>query len=410
MALSTSGAAQEAGSKRFVGPKGSSYVLTAKLRRIMYLQFADPANYPPLEHSSRLLAERDWQVLMLGAKLLGDQNIKLQPHPRIVTRNLVQVKGRRLQKIQYLYFLAWSILWGAIWRPDWIYASDPLCLPALYVMRKFSRAHMIYHEHDSPNLAWTHSRLMKTVLACRNSLLKNIDLCVVPQRERLLSLVQSTQRTKPTLCVWNLPRYEEAADSDSTKSEELILYYHGSINRFRLPPQLIVAASRFRGAIRVQIAGYETGGSKGYIGELKALAIKEGVANLIDYIGAIPLRRDLLHKASKAHVGLSLMPRISDDFNMRHMVGASNKPFDCMACGLPLLVTDLPDWVETFVVPGYGRACNPEDVSSIASELAWYLEHPGEREEMGRRCKEKVQRSWNYEMGFAPVLEQMKCV
>ena len=46
---------------------------------------------------------------------------------------------------------------------------------------------------------------------------------------------------------------------------------------------------------------------------------------------------------------------------MQNMVGASNKPFDYMACGLPLLVTDLPEWTSTFVEPGYARACNPDD-------------------------------------------------
>jgi hypothetical protein len=30
---------------------------------------------------------------------------------------------------------------------------------------------------------------------------------------------------------------------------------------------------------------------------------------------------------------------------MANMVGAFNKPFDYMACGLPLLVTILPDWI-----------------------------------------------------------------
>ena len=59
------------------------------------------------------------------------------------------------------------------------------------------------------------------------------------------------------------------------------------------------------------------------------------------------------------------MPKKSEDINMQNMVGASNKPFDYMACGLPLLVTDLPEWTSTFVEPGYARACNPDDTDVI---------------------------------------------
>src|SRR5207253_1955802 len=104
------------------------------------------------------------------------------------------------------------------------------------------------------------------------------------------------------------------------------------------PPELIVAASRFSGIIRVQIAGYEAPGSVGYVQELIALAAKNGIHDLIEPLGTIPLRKDLLRSAAGAHVGLSLMPKESEDINLRYMVGASNKPFDYMACGLPLLV------------------------------------------------------------------------
>ena len=62
------------------------------------------------------------------------------------------------------------------------------------------------------------------------------------------------------------------------------------------------------------------------------------------------------------------MPRSTENINLRHMVGASNKAFDYMACGLPLLVTDLPEWVTAFVEPGYARACNPDDPDSIEHE------------------------------------------
>jgi spore maturation protein CgeB len=109
-----------------------------------------------------------------------------------------------------------------------------------------------------------------------------------------------------------------------------------------------------------------------------------------------------------ADIGLSLMPKTPEDLNLQHMVGASNKAFDCMACGLPLLVTDLPEWVSTFVQPGYAHACDPDDVNSIETALRWYLEHPKERVEMGRRCQAKIRQSWNYETTFADVLSEIE--
>jgi spore maturation protein CgeB len=89
------------------------------------------------------------------------------------------------------------------------------------------------------------------------------------------------------------------------------------------------------------------------------------------------------------------------------MVGASNKPFDYMACGLPLLVTELPEWMTTFVEPGYARACDPNDTKSHENELRWYLEHPNERSQMGRRCTDKIRQAWNYDAMFANVLANL---
>jgi spore maturation protein CgeB len=102
------------------------------------------------------------------------------------------------------------------------------------------------------------------------------------------------------------------------------------------------------------------------------------------------------------------MPKQSEDINMQYMVGASNKPFDYMACGLPLLVSKLPDWVSTFVEPGYARACDPDDPDSIEAELRWYLEHSDERREIAERCIDKIRESWNYETMFAPVVTEME--
>jgi glycosyltransferase involved in cell wall biosynthesis len=104
-------------------------------------------------------------------------------------------------------------------------------------------------------------------------------------------------------------------------------------------------------------------------------------------------------------VGLSFMPNSTADINMEAMTGASNKPFDYLACGLALLVSDLPNWREMFVTAGYAQCCNPDDAESIASAIIWFLDHPNQRRQMGRAGRQQVATYWNYETQFLPVLE-----
>ena len=382
--------------------------VVAQRSRILYLQFEDAAAYPPLEHSSRILAERGWEVAFLGAEVVSDGALRLPDHPRITVTNIRAGALWGLQPLRYIYFVARSLYWIIAWRPAWVYASDPTVLPALWAVHKLTSANIIYHEHDSPNPGQNTSRFMRLVLQCRKTIGREAAACILPQQQRLEEFIRVSKRTKTSFCVWNCPTRDEIRKNTATDDRGLAVYYHGSINAERLPPELAIAVSRFKGTVRLFIAGYEVQGSSGHVDTLKRIVESNGAAGAIHYIGAIPLREDLLKFASKAHVGLSLMPTASNDINVHHMVGASNKPFDFMACGLPLLVSRLPDWVNSFVTPGFGRACDPSDADSIERELRWYIEHPSERAEMGRRNADEIRRVWNYESMFESALRKIE--
>jgi len=374
--------------------------------RVLYLQFADPSFYPPIEHSAFLLAERGWHVLQLGTYAADGKSQFPAAHSRIRIKRIRRVQNGWLLKLQYIMYFFWALFWVWRWKPRWLYASDLLSCPIAWLIQRLVTVGVVYHEHDEPHAGRT--AFLEIAISYRNRLGRDADICVLPEHERLLRFLKCTGRTRPTFCVWNCPRLDEIPRLYSGSERELVIYYHGSITSHRLPPHVVVAASRFKGAIRICIAGYEVQGSFGYVKKLVKLAADHGVEDLIEPLGLIP-RRDLLKVAArKGHVGLSLMPKRATDINLQHMVGASNKAFDYMACGIPILVTDLPDWSATFVAPAYARACDPDDPDSIEAELRWYLEHPRERREMGRLCQEKIRNDWNYEKGFAHVLATLE--
>ena len=86
------------------------------------------------------------------------------------------------------------------------------------------------------------------------------------------------------------------------------------------------------------------------------------------------------------------------------MAGASNKPFDYMACGLALLVSDLPEWTALFVEPGYALACDPGDAQSLAAAPARLDADPEDARRRGEEGARRVVEEWNSESQFAPVM------
>ena len=175
----------------------------------------------------------------------------------------------------------------------------------------------------------------------------------------------------------------------------------------RLPLTVLDALTQLPDSVTLDVVGYVPAGAPEYLRHLQAHAAKRGVAHRLRVIGTVPTRQDLFQHARRCDVGLALMPTTSDDPNLRTMAGASNKPFDYLACGLALLVSDLPDWRTLYVDPGYGRVCRPDDPDSLAAALCWFLEHPAETRAMGERGRQRILAEWHYERQFAPVLERL---
>src|SRR5438874_13670837 len=103
-------------------------------RRILYVQFTNPAAYPPLEHSARILADAGWDVMFLGTGALGADRLEFRPHRRIRVRRMPFVPGGWRQKVAYIRFLAWVLGWALRWRPQWVYGSDSLSCPVALLL------------------------------------------------------------------------------------------------------------------------------------------------------------------------------------------------------------------------------------------------------------------------------------
>jgi len=377
---------------------------------VIYIQYTDPAYYPPLQHSSRILAARGFKALFLGTGAADRADpLSFPSHDSITIWRLRFVRNGMMQQLSFLTFTLWCAA-ICIWhRPKWIYASDHLSCPATLVSAMLSNARIIYHEHDTPMYSVHPSWAQRAIMAARRKLANAADICVLPQTERLVSFVSELGRKGPVQCVWNCPELEEVragALRHAPRTSAFTFYFHGSLNRERLPLTVIEALARISSSARLIIVGYETLGSRNYAAELIERAATLGLGDRVHYAGPLP-RGEMLTLASTADVGLAFMPTDSNDVNMVKMTGASNKPFDYLAVGQMLLVSNLPDWRAMFVDPGYALSCDPYSVEDLTRTMSWCVDNPEQVRRMGREGRERILTEWNYECCFEPVAEQM---
>lgn len=358
--------------------------------------------YPPIIAASHLMAEAGWDVMMLASPS-ADSQLRMPSHPAILMRRIAERPSFVVRKSDLLRYSAYAARLALRWRPDIVYASDWLgTVPGLLAAR-LAGARLVYHEHDSRSPGALRSWLARFSA----KVARNADLVIFPNAERAEIVRREIGFPAERLrIVWNLPRRAEQPTLAPKADMPLLLWYHGSITPDRLPPSVIEAVASFGGRVRLQIAGYEAPLVRGYISHMLDLASREKAAPFVSYVGQIA-RQDLLARATAAHVGLAFMPPCSNNINMQHMTGASNKAFDYMAAGLALLVSDLPDWHDMFVAPGYALACDPRSAHSIRSALGWLIDHPEALKKMAADARAKISAEWNYDSAFAPVLDSL---
>jgi glycosyltransferase involved in cell wall biosynthesis len=349
------------------------------------------------------MADAGWHVTFLSAPV-ADDVLAMDAHPRIKNHS-VRLRGSHVMgHVDYALYSAAAARLALQQRPQIVYASDPLGAGPGLLAARLSGARLIYHEHDSPSPGTLHP----IVARLRARAARSAGLVVFPNKARADFAQNDLNISDDKLrIVWNVPRLCELAPSTAPPEPPLIVYYHGSISPERVPETVAAAARRMGGRVEFRIAGYEAPGARGYIRRLVGGDGDTAVSAPIRYIGAVPSRLELLAEAANAHVGMALMPLNSSDVNMRNMTGASNKPFDYMAVGLTLLVSDRPDWIKMFVEPGFARAVDPTSVESLTAAFEWILEHPQERRAMAARARRKIETAWNYETTFAPLLASM---
>jgi glycosyltransferase involved in cell wall biosynthesis len=393
-------------------------------KRVLYVQYTNPANYPPLEHSGLLLSKAGWDIRYFGIQSEGESN-KLKFPEALASRQTLwrhQSPGI-VQKLQFAAFTLAALWRAARHRPAWVYCSDLMSCPAAWLIGHLTRCSVLYHEHDSPEVGQPvlegkneinnsdlgMSAFQRFLLWTRRRVGREADLVVLPNEKRLELFIQATERQKESLCVYNCPRKEEVSSQNRQRNLRSILRlaFHGSINATRLPRAVLEAMSRFPGRVHLSVVGYETVGSNGYTASFLRAAEHLGLSKAVNVIGALPTRNAVLASASECDVGLAFTPIQDGDVNMANLTGASNKPFDYLSCGLGLLVSAKPDWERTFVDSGYGLSCNPDDPDSVARCLQWFMEHPDQLRRMGETGRHRILREWNYETQFAGVLKEM---
>lgn len=110
----------------------------------------------------------------------------------------------------------------------------------------------------------------------------------------------------------------------------------------------------------------------------------------VDYRGVLP-RQEMIALLGRAAAAVVLYNSAPNHFDVR-----SNRLFEALAAGLPVITPNFPKWREIVEGNGCGLAVDPENPSAIADAITYLLSHPKESGEMGYRAQRLAIEKFNW--------------
>ncbi|PEC51960.1 glycosyltransferase [Bacillus sp. AFS096315] len=170
-------------------------------------------------------------------------------------------------------------------------------------------------------------------------------------------------------------------------SNEPILLYQGGIQKGRGLELIVKATPQFKRGTVVFIGD----------GKIKPVLLdlvdKMNLENRVKFIDKVPVD-ELLNYTRNAYLGFQVLNNI----NFNHYSASSNKLFEYMMSGVPVVACSFPE-IQKVVEKEYVGVCvDSHEVDSIAEGVNYLLDHPEKRDKMSVNCLEaRHHYNWNNE-------------
>ena len=285
---------------------------------------------------------------------------------------------------------------------DLYHLHDPELLPLVPLLRRRGKV-VIFDMHETyPKQILTKSwipRWLRRPTAAAMRLVESLILTNLPVVFAADCVAKDYPWIRKNTTVLNVPLHREMNTIISPRHEEPTLGYLGCINPLRSSITMLEALAELKDAgltPRFEFIGNIQGINHG--NELQTLVRLLRLSN-VSFRGYTP-PREAWNLAARWHVGLCLLKS-----SPNNMFAIQTKIYEYMTLGIPVLVASLPGCKQLVESMNCGLAVDPDNPKAIADAIRWFLEHPTEAAEMGKRGKEAVDNHYNWDHEASKLLK-----
>lgn len=262
-------------------------------------------------------------------------------------------------------------------KPDVVHGHDVNTLPTAWLASVIARVPLVYDAHEISTDREGYASFRKIVGWVEKKLMPRAagTITTTDIRAKFFALAYKVPRP---LVLQNRPRLTQVAKSDKIRQQLgltedwPIAVYQGGLQQGRGLERIVDAAQQVEGAYFVFIGG----------GRLE-LPLKEQTARLgledkVRFIDTVSLD-ELPHYTASADIGVQAI----ENTCLNHYSTDSNKLFEYMMAGLPIVATKLPEIRKVVHQFDFGITIPPADTNALAQAIQKLVDDPELRQRYG---------------------------
>jgi len=270
-------------------------------------------------------------------------------------------------------------------RPDVVHAHDVNTLPTAWLAAALTRSHLVYDAHEISTGREGYASFRSLVGCIEKRLMPRAFGMITTTDTRAKFFARAYGVTRP-LVLQNRPRLSAVERSQRIR-EELqldqpwpIIVYQGGLQQGRGLERLVDVAAQVENAYFVFIGG----GRLETVLEDRTRSMK--IENRVRFIPTVPLS-ELLHYTASADVGVQPI----ENTCLNHFSTDSNKLFEYIQAGLPVIASDLPEIRRVVNEHELGILVPAGDSSALAAAINELVRDPVKRTRFSDNAKQAAE-------------------
>lgn len=327
-----------------------------------------------------------------------------------VTLRQLQLVSRKLPRFAFavLKFLEMLIRfsWEAFREPcDVIMGFDPPAVLPAYIGGKLSGKPVLHFALELyPEQHWVVGKPMWRFVS--RFLGPRVDALVVVDGNRGEYMVKHYRARNP-VAIRNTPPYRTVERTDLLQrvmsehglSATRAALYQGQVEAERGIGQIIESAKFLRDDVAIVILGKA---EPDYEAEVRRQIQSAGVEKKVLFLPPV-MPSEVWQYTASAHCGLILHLPISSNFVLN--VGATNKLYEYLMAGIPVVSVNYPGYPELVEGEGVGKCVDPKNPRAIADAINEVLDDEQKWEQMRQRALRLAREQFNWEIDGGKFLD-----